>query len=900
MTSLAAVLDAIKQVESGGNPNARSPTGAMGAYQFMPATAREFGLKNPYDEKEARGAAERKISGLLSEYDGDLSKALAAYNMGQGNLKKVHGDYTRVPETRSYVAKIDKILGGLSPVSEAQASEATQMHDLPEGFTLDETPAQTSQHDLPEGFTLDDAQPSQPEQAQPQQVMPFGLPTGFSQGANDIAEGIKANLEKKKIGLQQIGSDVARDVTGEVGQGYSPYREDVNARGRTLNRESKEGSLARKLGETLPDIASAPLLPVPEVGWAGAMTRLPANAGLGGLYAAFQPYDTPQDRIAAMGQGAVLGAAIPEGLGVVGAAIRKANPKGLGDRLAAAELAKQLEAKFGKSSPLALELSPAIREADPNMVGPAVPRFGYVPGVEPTAAMLYQNNPKIKALEQRARMTNAEDFAARDLTNRESVADALTARAWDDNTANAANRALNERTGQLRQQAFDAARGELPPSTAEAPQRQPRAKPSMSVDTEKDDLIKAIRKLGGINKSSAEKIHGNQLWEDTEHTPNPNYGPVWRNGSAGQSMDDLATELYTLGYLDDPDPHELAQALYHHGQGTLDASNMYSIGKRDFSELEAPRSEHDNLMDRLDKLASALEQKNAPKVVSQKTAAPVPEFGSQLQSALDRLRTEPGVRSSDAAQYLANKAEKVIGQENVQPEDLYQFRKSLDDALRSKGISSDELTNAAKSSRMEAVTLKKAIDEGLDAASGGIWTKYLSEHRAGMRPIEEGRSFQDILDRFDTKAPTANLRPGITPHALRVAENKETWKDLGASGLADKLGPQGRLVMNDAVDTMNAIEAAKTGNMATSGSNTLDKALNLAKTTPLIGKGVSLAQFLKNSVTGQEQLSKALLNPNSGDLAKIIKAYEESGKPPPKWLLRAYRQAGVAGANAGR
>jgi len=129
MASLSELLDAIRQVESGGNRYAVSPAGAMGPYQFMPATAKEFGLSGDdvYDENKARDAAARKMQGLLDQYGGNLSNALAAYNLGQGNMAKFNNDYTKVPETRDYVSKV---LKALNPISEAQAAEEWTPEEL--------------------------------------------------------------------------------------------------------------------------------------------------------------------------------------------------------------------------------------------------------------------------------------------------------------------------------------------------------------------------------------------------------------------------------------------------------------------------------------------------------------------------------------------------------------------------------------------------------------------------------------------------------------------------------------------------------------------------------------------------------------------------------------------------
>jgi soluble lytic murein transglycosylase-like protein len=94
----------IKQ-ESGGKAHARSHKGAMGVMQLMPATARRFKVQNPYSVKEAvRGGVEYLVW-LMDRYKGDVVKALAGYNAGEGAVDKYKG----VPpyrETRNYVRSI--------------------------------------------------------------------------------------------------------------------------------------------------------------------------------------------------------------------------------------------------------------------------------------------------------------------------------------------------------------------------------------------------------------------------------------------------------------------------------------------------------------------------------------------------------------------------------------------------------------------------------------------------------------------------------------------------------------------------------------------------------------------------------------------------------------------------
>lgn len=104
------------QMESGFNPSARSPAGALGIAQIMPATARGWNV-NPMNPNAALDAAARNMARYVHSYGGRYDLALAAYNAGPGAVAKYHG----VPpyaETRRYV---QSILHGHSPQSGASS-----------------------------------------------------------------------------------------------------------------------------------------------------------------------------------------------------------------------------------------------------------------------------------------------------------------------------------------------------------------------------------------------------------------------------------------------------------------------------------------------------------------------------------------------------------------------------------------------------------------------------------------------------------------------------------------------------------------------------------------------------------------------------------------------------------
>lgn len=74
------------QVESGFNPNAASPAGAIGIAQFEPATAAALGI-NPWNPQSALAGAARYMASFAKQYGGDYAKALAAYNAGSGTVQ---------------------------------------------------------------------------------------------------------------------------------------------------------------------------------------------------------------------------------------------------------------------------------------------------------------------------------------------------------------------------------------------------------------------------------------------------------------------------------------------------------------------------------------------------------------------------------------------------------------------------------------------------------------------------------------------------------------------------------------------------------------------------------------------------------------------------------------------
>ena len=103
------LVQALIQVESGYRPRARSNKGAMGLMQLMPSTARRYKVGNPYDPTANITAGVKHLKALLDRWKA-VDLALAAYNAGEGAVKKFNG-MPPYRETRNYVARILSLAG---------------------------------------------------------------------------------------------------------------------------------------------------------------------------------------------------------------------------------------------------------------------------------------------------------------------------------------------------------------------------------------------------------------------------------------------------------------------------------------------------------------------------------------------------------------------------------------------------------------------------------------------------------------------------------------------------------------------------------------------------------------------------------------------------------------------
>lgn len=121
-----SLLHAVIATESGFNPSAVSPKGAVGLMQVMPATAQRYGLANDHggtvsakltDPKTNIQTGARYLRDLINMFPGQLELAVAAYNAGEGAVQKAGNKIPNFKETQNYVRSVMQLYQRLNPLA---------------------------------------------------------------------------------------------------------------------------------------------------------------------------------------------------------------------------------------------------------------------------------------------------------------------------------------------------------------------------------------------------------------------------------------------------------------------------------------------------------------------------------------------------------------------------------------------------------------------------------------------------------------------------------------------------------------------------------------------------------------------------------------------------------------
>ena len=144
------LLKAVIATESGFNPRAVSPKGAVGLMQLMPETAQRFGVKalaqqslsqRLTDPRTNVHAGARYLAWLMARFDGQTELVLAAYNAGEGAVRRAGRRVPNYSETQNYVRRVMRLHQDLRPPKavlrqRAAAREATARHEAVPGLAL--------------------------------------------------------------------------------------------------------------------------------------------------------------------------------------------------------------------------------------------------------------------------------------------------------------------------------------------------------------------------------------------------------------------------------------------------------------------------------------------------------------------------------------------------------------------------------------------------------------------------------------------------------------------------------------------------------------------------------------------------------------------------------------------
>ena len=134
-----ALVHAVVAVESAYQPAAVSPKGAVGLMQVMPETALRYGVTDPTGVSDNLRAGTRHLRSLMERYDDRIDLALAAYNAGEGAVKRYNNTIPPYAETRHYVPAVIDRYEADNQRAALKTTRKLPVHDYMPGTRLDST-----------------------------------------------------------------------------------------------------------------------------------------------------------------------------------------------------------------------------------------------------------------------------------------------------------------------------------------------------------------------------------------------------------------------------------------------------------------------------------------------------------------------------------------------------------------------------------------------------------------------------------------------------------------------------------------------------------------------------------------------------------------------------------------
>lgn len=351
-----------------------------------------------------------------------------------------------------------------------------------------------------------------------------------------------------------------------------------------------------------------------------------------------------------------------------------------------------------------------------------------------------------------------------------------------------------------------------------------------AVNTDTDDIVTAVRKLGGINKGSTQGD-----WAGLEFAGNPSYGPVFRN-QGGQSHDDMASSLYEKGYLSAPDAiDEMMDKFRDANLGTGSQNSLFSSYRQFENESEAPLEYTlSRLVEKLDKPATD----NVSKFRAFKPGEEIPLSGgpSDLDTYLG-LRSNLGSKGHEAGPFTPSG--KVYSEAAMAFDNAAQRQHPELDLPRQR----------------ENYTIQKLLEPALDPDTGNydlVKISSIVKKNQDLLPQlgERGQALRDIsqLSRY-VRQPNSS---GTAENAL--AQNLATMGLGGTAGAGITA-----LGSNDSTTISDYIKSALIGGFA--GKYVIPKAANRMMQTgvnPIMGREtLRMSPYIRDPLLGASRLYPA-------------------------------------------